>query len=109
MLQLSSMLAQAHQHDKDVVVHIDLMSGIGKDRAGIQYLHELDLDGIITSGSQLVAALRQHPPGPFIAGGFIRTAGDVARVQAAGALLSSSRTYELWKEQGHDAPFASSM
>ncbi|WP_416224249.1 glycerol-3-phosphate responsive antiterminator [Thermogemmatispora sp.] len=36
-------------------------------------------------------------PGPFIAGGFIRTAEDVARVQQAGAILSSSSTYSLWR------------
>jgi glycerol uptake operon antiterminator len=149
-LQLSSLLAEAHQGGKGVVVHIDLVSGIGKDRAGIQYLHDLGVDGIITSRSQLVAAgkaeglitiqrllllddygletgvhtiaraapdiveilpgiifpemitlLRQLLPGPFIAGGFIRTAVDVARIQAAGALLSSSSAYELWRKEGH--------
>lgn len=148
--QLSSLLAGAHQRGKGVVVHVDLVSGIGKDRAGIQYLHDLGVDAIITSRSQLVAAgkaeglvtiqrllllddygletgvhtiaraapdiveilpgiifpemialLRQLLPGPFIAGGFIRTAGDIARIQAAGALLSSSSTYELWKQKGH--------
>ncbi len=155
-LQLSPLLVQAHQHGKGVVVHIDLVSGVGKDRAGIQYLHDLGVDGIITSRSQLVAAgkaeglitiqrllllddygletgahtiaraapdiieilpgiilpevislLRQLLPGPFIAGGFIRTANDVAHVQSAGALLSSSSTYALWKKEGHHSPLAS--
>ena len=41
---------------KGFVVHVDLVSGIGKDRAGIQYLHQIGVDAIITSRSQLVAA-----------------------------------------------------
>jgi glycerol uptake operon antiterminator len=143
--QLDPLVNQAHQHGKGLVVHIDLVSGIGKDRAGIQYLHQIGVDAVITSRSQLVSAgraeglitiqrllllddsalesgvrtiaratpdfveilpgiifpevaptLQQLLPGPFIAGGFIRTAADVARIQAAGGILSSSSTYQLW-------------
>jgi glycerol uptake operon antiterminator len=127
-------------------VHVDLVSGVGKDRAGIQYLRQIGVDAIITSRSQLVTAgkaeglvtiqrlllvddsaletgartiaraapdiveilpgiifpevaptLKQLLPGPFIAGGFIRTTADVARIHAAGAILSSSSTYALWR------------
>ena len=144
-LQLAPFVAQAHQRGKGLVVHVDLVSGIGKDRAGIQYLHSMDVDAIITSRSQLVSAgraeglttiqrlllvddssletgirtiaranpdivevlpgvifpevasiLQQALPGPFIAGGFIRSAADVARVRAAGGILSSTSTYKLW-------------
>ncbi|HVB74002.1 MAG TPA: glycerol-3-phosphate responsive antiterminator [Ktedonobacteraceae bacterium] len=143
--QIAPFVAQAHQKGKGIVVHIDLVSGIGKDRAGIQYLHEIGVDAIITSRSQLVSAgraeglvmiqrlllvddsaletgvrsiaraapdfvevlpgiifpevapaLQQLLPGPFIAGGFIRDAAEVVRIQAAGAVLSSSSTYALW-------------
>jgi glycerol uptake operon antiterminator len=143
--QLAPFVNQAHQRKKVMVVHVDLVNGIGKDRAGIQYLRQIGVDAIITSRSQLVSAARaeglttiqrllllddsalesgvrtiaraapdiveilpgiifpevaptiqQLLPGPFIAGGFIRTAEDVARVQAAGAILSSSSTYKLW-------------
>src|SRR5947209_12904973 len=138
--QLAPFVTQAHQCGKGVVVHVDLVSGIGKDRAGIQYLRQIGIDAIITSRSQLVSAgraeglvtiqrllvaddsaletgirtiaraapdivevlpgiifpeiattLKQQLTGPFVAGGFIRTAADVARVRAAGAILSSSR------------------
>src|SRR5438477_5849549 len=144
--QLAPFIAQAHQRSKGVVVHVDLVSGIGKDRAGIQYLRQIGVDAIITSRSQLVSAgraeglvtiqrllvaddsaletgirtiaraapdivevlpgiifpeiaatLKQQLAGPFIAGGFIRTAADVARVHAAGVILSSSSTYALWR------------
>lgn len=145
--QLAPYVAQAHQKGKGLVVHVDLVSGVGKDRAGIQYLHQIGVDAIITSRSQLVSAahaeglitiqrllllddsalesgvrtiarampdivevlpgiifpeiaatLQQLLPGPFIAGGFIRTAADVARIRAAGGILSSSSTYALWRQ-----------
>ncbi len=144
--QMAPFVTQAHQRGKGVVVHVDLVSGVGKDRAGIQYLRQMGVDAIITSRSQLVSAARAEGlttiqrllllddsaldtgvrtiaraapdiveilpgiifpeiaqtlqrllPGPFIAGGFIRTAADVARVQTAGCILSSSSTYSLWQ------------
>ncbi len=143
--QLEPIIERAHKQGKGFVVHVDLVSGIGKDRAGIQYLHQIGVDAIITSRSQLVSAghaeglitiqrlllvddsaletgvrtiaraapdivevlpgiifpeiattLQQLLPGPFIAGGFIRNATEVARIRAAGAILSSSSTYALW-------------
>jgi glycerol uptake operon antiterminator len=143
--QLAPCVSEAHQQGKGLVVHVDLVSGVGKDRAGIQYLRQIGVDAIITSRAQLVTAgkaegmvtiqrlllledsaletgartiaraapdivevlpgiifpeiapaLRQLLPGPFIAGGFIRTADDIARIQAAGAILSSSSTRQLW-------------
>ena len=144
--QMAPFVIQAHQRGKGVVVHVDLVSGVGKDRAGIQYLRQMGVDAIITSRSQLVSAARAEGlttiqrllllddsaldtgvrtiaraapdiveilpgiifpeiaqtlqrllSGPFIAGGFIRTAADVARVQTAGCILSSSSTYSLWQ------------
>jgi glycerol uptake operon antiterminator len=144
--QLEPLITQAHRRGKGVVVHVDLVSGIGKDRAGIQHLRQIGVDAIITSRSQLIssgraeglttiqrlllvddtaldtgvrtiaraapdivevlpgiifpevaAVLQQLLPGPFIAGGFIRTAEEVAQVQAAGAILSSSSTTALWQ------------
>ncbi len=144
--RLAPFVGQAHRRGKGVVVHVDLVSGVGKDRAGIQYLRQIGVDAIITSRSQLVTAgkaeglvtiqrlllvddsaletgartiaraapdiveilpgiifpevaptLKQLLPGPFIAGGFIRTSADVARIHAAGAILSSSSTYALWR------------
>jgi glycerol uptake operon antiterminator len=40
--------------------------------------------------------LRKLLPGPFIAGGFIRTAAEVEQVRRAGALLCSTSTRALW-------------
>jgi glycerol uptake operon antiterminator len=146
--QLAPTITRAHKLGKGVVVHVDLVSGIGKDRAGVQYLRQIGTDAIITSRSHLVstgraeglttiqrllvvddsaletgartisralpdlvevlpgiifpdvaARLQQLLPGPFIAGGFIRTRADIARIQAAGGILSSSSTYALWKRE----------
>jgi glycerol uptake operon antiterminator len=144
-LQIAPFVERVHEKGKGIVVHIDLVGGVGKDRVGIQYLHQIGVDAVITSRSQLVAAgraegmvmiqrlllvddsalesgvrtigrsapdfievlpgiifpdiasiLKQLMPGPFIAGGFIRDSTEVARIQAAGAVLSSSSTYGLW-------------
>ncbi len=54
--ELPRFVARAHELGKGVVVHIELMGGIGKDRAGIQYLHQIGIDAIITSRAQLVTA-----------------------------------------------------
>lgn len=143
--QLETFVSLVHQLGKGLVVHVDLIGGVGKDRVGIQFLRQLGVDAIITSRSQLVTAGRAeglltiqrllllddtaletgvrtivraspdfveilpgiifpevaamlHPllAGPFIAGGFIRTTADVERVQAAGSILCSSSSYDLW-------------
>jgi glycerol uptake operon antiterminator len=142
---LTHLVAQAHNHHKGIIVHLDLIGGLGKDRSGIHYLHQIGVDGIITSRAQLITAaraegmitiqrlllldqaaleagaksiarvkpdfvevlpgvifpevvarLRPLLPGPFIAGGFIRTHADVDAARAAGAILCSSSTPELW-------------
>jgi glycerol uptake operon antiterminator len=54
--QLAPLVARAHECGKGVVIHIDLMGGVGKDRAGIQYLRQIGIDAIITSRSQLVTS-----------------------------------------------------
>jgi len=57
--KVADFVQQAHQRGKGVAVHIDLLSGIGKDRAGVNYLQEIGVDAIITSHSQLIAAGRE--------------------------------------------------
>ena len=56
--QLTPIVEQAHRKGKGIVVHVDLISGIGKDRSGIHYLRQIGVDAIITSRSALVAAGR---------------------------------------------------
>lgn len=56
--QLEPFVTQVHRRGKGLVVHVDLVSGVGKDRVGIQFLHQIGVDAIITSRSQLVTAGR---------------------------------------------------
>ncbi len=142
---LGQLITQAHNQHKGIIVHLDLIGGLGKDRAGIHYLQQMGVDGIITSRAQLITAahaeglitiqrlllldhaaleagaksiarvkpdfvevlpgvifpevaarLRALLPGPFIAGGFIRTRADVDAIHTAGAILCSSSTPALW-------------
>ncbi|HET7639743.1 MAG TPA: glycerol-3-phosphate responsive antiterminator, partial [Ktedonobacteraceae bacterium] len=53
------------------------------------------LPGIIFP--EIASILQRLLPGPFIAGGFIRSASAVSRVKDAGGILSSSSTYALWQ------------
>lgn len=44
----------AHKAGKKIFIHIDLAEGIGKDRAGIEYLNACGVDGIISTRGQLI-------------------------------------------------------
>src|SRR5260370_3315158 len=54
--QLAPFVTQAHRLGKGIGVHVDLVSGIGKQRAGIQYLHQIRVDALITNRSQPISA-----------------------------------------------------
>lgn len=49
-------IRKAKENGKTVFIHIDLADGIGKDRAGIEWLKRLNADGIITTRTQLIRA-----------------------------------------------------
>ena len=49
-------IASAKQSGKFVFIHIDLADGIGRDRAGIEWLKRLGADGIISTRTQLIRA-----------------------------------------------------
>ncbi len=48
-------------HNKAILlyVHMDLAEGIGKDRAGIEYLANIGVDGIISTRSNLIKIARE--------------------------------------------------
>lgn len=54
VITIRDVLRIAHSKNKCVLVHIDLMHGIGKDKCGVEYLAALGADGIITTKSALV-------------------------------------------------------
>ena len=54
VITIREKLKIAHGNNKCVLIHIDLMHGIGKDKCGVEYLASIGADGIITTKSALV-------------------------------------------------------
>jgi len=50
---LPEMLSQAHSRHKRLLLHLDLFGGIGKDKAGVEYLARLGVPGVITTKPHL--------------------------------------------------------
>ena len=60
LLTVSRYVEQAHQAGKYVLVHMDLAEGIGRDRAGVKYLAQLGVDGIISTRAQLIQFAKEQ-------------------------------------------------
>ncbi len=58
VLTVADLIDRAHAEEKLIFVHIDLAEGIGKDKAGIQYLTKCKVDGIISTRSHLIRAAK---------------------------------------------------
>ena len=54
LLSVRERILAAHKAGKIILVHIDLAEGIGRDRAGIAYLAEVGVDGILSTRTQLL-------------------------------------------------------
>lgn len=54
ILSVYGKVRQAHDAGKLVMVHLDLAEGIGKDNAGIAYLADCGVDGIISTRANLI-------------------------------------------------------
>jgi glycerol uptake operon antiterminator len=57
---LPTLIAQATEHKKRIVLHIDLFDGIGKDKAGIKFLARLGIHAIITTKTHLCRFAREE-------------------------------------------------
>jgi glycerol uptake operon antiterminator len=57
---LPGLLAEAQKHGKRLLVHLDLLEGIGKDRAGIKMLARLGVNSMITTKSHLAKNAREE-------------------------------------------------
>ena len=57
---LTSLVKKVRAVDKALLVHIDLMDGIGKDRSGIHLLKKLGVHGIITTKANLVRSAKEE-------------------------------------------------
>jgi len=59
IISIRDKVAQAHEKSILLYVHMDLAEGIGKDRAGINYLANMGVDGIISTRSNLIKLARE--------------------------------------------------
>lgn len=52
---------ELRKHNKIVLVHIDLVAGMGRDKIAINYLKEkANIDGIVTPNGQLIASAQKE-------------------------------------------------
>lgn len=58
ILTVAERIRQAHDAGKIVFVHLDLSEGIGRDKAGLAYLAQCGVDGIISTKAQLIRAAK---------------------------------------------------
>jgi len=52
LLTIKERISEAHDKGKSIFVHIDLCDGVGKDKAGIEFLANCGVDGIVTTRAQ---------------------------------------------------------
>ncbi len=57
---LPTLISQAEEHKKRIILHLDLFDGIGKDKAGIKFLARLGIHAIITTKSHLCRFARDE-------------------------------------------------
>lgn len=60
LMSVPQIVSQAHDAGKYIFIHLDLAEGIGKDRAGVRYLRQCGVDGIISTKSQLIRYAKEQ-------------------------------------------------
>ncbi len=51
---LQSVIDVVHEHGKKLYIHMDMAEGIGKDKFGVKFAHDLGVDGIISTRSNII-------------------------------------------------------
>lgn len=59
IMTVAARVEAAHAAGKCIFVHVDLAEGIGKDRAGLTYLADIGVDGIISTRTQLLRQAKE--------------------------------------------------
>lgn len=60
LMTVKERINQAHRAEKLLLIHIDLAEGIGKDRAGIRFLADCGVDGVISTKAQLIRFAKEQ-------------------------------------------------
>ena len=59
ILNLVERLELAHKCNKKLFIHMDLASGIGKDKSGLVFVKNVGIDGIISTRVNIIRAARE--------------------------------------------------
>lgn len=54
ILTMKTYIDKCHSVGKKIFIHMDFVEGIGKDRAGLEFLKSLNVDGILTTRTNLI-------------------------------------------------------
>lgn len=59
VFSLGPAVEKAHGRGKQIFIHMDLAEGIGKDRAGLQLVKNMHVDGIISTRSSMIKMAKE--------------------------------------------------
>ena len=59
ILTLDETVIKVHNAGKKIFLHMDLMEGVGKDRAGLMYVKQKGVDGVISTRVSMIKAARE--------------------------------------------------
>lgn len=59
LFSLSNRIKSAHQNNKKILIHIDLATGLGKDKSAIAFAKQLGVDGIISTRVNIIKAAKE--------------------------------------------------
>lgn len=59
LLTIENKIKSAHKANKKLFIHLDLASGIGKDKSGIMYAKQIGADGIISTRVGIIKLAKQ--------------------------------------------------
>lgn len=59
ILTVKQHIDEGHAMNKKIFVHMDFAEGIGKDRAGLEYIKSLGADGIVTTRTNLIRPAKE--------------------------------------------------
>lgn len=59
ILTLGEKIQEAKKANKKYYVHMDLATGVGRDRSGIQFLKVLGIDGIVSTKNSIIRAAKE--------------------------------------------------
>ncbi|MBR2616280.1 MAG: glycerol-3-phosphate responsive antiterminator [Clostridia bacterium] len=59
VMTLGERIRRTHERGKRILIHLDLVKGIGKDRQGVEFVLSLGADGIISTRAALIKSARE--------------------------------------------------